>query len=72
MKPVALDLFCGAGGLSYGMKRAGVDILAGVDVDPACRHPFEANVKADFYQKDVAELSIGFVRSLFGLRAPEY
>ena len=70
MKPVALDLFCGAGGLSYGMKQAGVDVLAGVDVDPACRYPFKANVKADFYQKDVAELSIGFVRSLLGTKAP--
>ena len=65
MKPAVVDLFCGAGGLSYGMKQAGVDILAGIDIDPACRHPFETNVKAKFYQEDVAELSIGFVESLF-------
>lgn len=63
--PVAIDLFCGAGGLSYGMKQAGVEILAGIDIDPACRHPFEANVKSKFYQKDVAELPISFVESLF-------
>ena len=62
---IAVDLFCGAGGLSYGMKRAGITISAGIDIDPACRHPFQTNVEAAFYQKDVAELSPRFVESLF-------
>ena len=64
-QPIAVDLFCGAGGLSYGMKRAGITISAGIDIDPACRHPFEANVEAAFYEKDVADLSPQFVESLF-------
>jgi DNA (cytosine-5)-methyltransferase 1 len=64
-QPIAVDLFCGAGGLSYGMKHAGITISAGIDIDPACKHPFEANVEADFYEKDVAELSPQFVESLF-------
>lgn len=63
--PTAIDLFCGAGGLSYGMKQAGVDVVAGIDIDPACRHPFEANVGAKFYEKDLADLSPEFVASLF-------
>ena len=63
--PVAVDLFCGAGGLSFGMKQAGIAISAGIDLDPACRHPFEANVRAKFYQEDVAGLSSEFVASLF-------
>ena len=28
-----VDLFCGIGGLSYGMKTAGFHILAGYDLD---------------------------------------
>ena len=64
-EPVAIDLFCGAGGLSYGMKQAGITINAGIDIDPACRHPFEANVKARFHRSDLAELSPMFVASLF-------
>lgn len=64
-KPVAIDLFCGAGGLSYGMKQAGIEILAGIDIDPTCRHPFEVNVEARFYQKDMADLSVEFMESLF-------
>lgn len=63
--PSAVDLFCGAGGLSFGMKQAGVAISAGIDLDPACRYPFETNVEAQFYQEDVAKLSPEFVSSLF-------
>ena len=64
-QPVAVDLFCGAGGLSYGMKQAGIEIIAGIDIDPSCKHPFEANVKAPFHQIDVAKLQSDFVDTLF-------
>jgi len=33
-KPTAVDIFCGAGGLSEGFKQAGFEILLGVDCDP--------------------------------------
>ena len=65
MRPVAVDLFCGAGGLSYGMQQAGVAICGGIDIDPTCKHPFEENVKANFYEYDVSELTSDFVASLF-------
>ena len=68
--PAAVDLFCGAGGLSYGMKRAGVRICAGIDIDPTCRHPFEANVRATFHEKDAVDLSPEFIESLFPDGAP--
>lgn len=63
--PAAVDLFCGAGGLSYGMQRAGIAIRGGIDMDPGCKHPFEENVKADFHERDVADLTSDFVGSLF-------
>jgi len=44
-----VDLFCGAGGLSEGLREAGVTIVAGVDVDSACAYPFEANIEAPFW-----------------------
>lgn len=55
---VAVDLFCGAGGLTHGLRKAGVEVAAGYDVDPACEWPFEANNgTAKFYKSDVAELT---------------
>ncbi len=47
------------------MQQAGIEIVAGIDIDPACRYPFEENVKAKFYEKDVADASTEFVASLF-------
>ena len=41
-----LDLFCGAGGCSYGYMQAGFDIKAGVDLDNQPNYPF------DFFQGD--------------------
>ena len=64
-QPAVVDLFCGAGGLSYGMQQAGMTIAGGIDIDPACRHPFESNVKADYYERDIANLSSDFVATIF-------
>jgi DNA (cytosine-5)-methyltransferase 1 len=50
-------LFCGAGGLTHGLSKAGVEVWAGVDIDPACRFPYTANNKAKFLLQSVGDLS---------------
>lgn len=53
----AIDLFCGAGGLTYGLRKAGVDVRLGIDLDPACAYPFSANNKSEFLEQDVAQVT---------------
>jgi len=54
----AVDFFCGAGGMSYGLAKAGIKVLAGIDCDGSCRETYERNNKpAKFIQKDVGKLS---------------
>jgi len=42
-KPIAVDLFSGAGGLSLGLKDAGFDVVAGVELDPQASATFALN-----------------------------
>jgi DNA (cytosine-5)-methyltransferase 1 len=53
----AVDLFCGAGGLTRGLKAAGIDVRLGVDVDPACEYPFAFNNRTRFLRKPIQELT---------------
>ena len=63
----AVDLFCGAGGLSHGLLRAGVYVTAGVDLDPDAAFAYEANNPgAHFFQWDVARKNSQSIRKLFG------
>lgn len=48
-----VDLFCGIGGLSYGMKSRGFHILAGYDLDWTCQYAYETNNEAKFNYKDI-------------------
>jgi DNA (cytosine-5)-methyltransferase 1 len=54
----AVDLFCGAGGLTRGLLNAGIRVVAGYDIDPACQYAYEYNNrKASFKLKNVSDLS---------------
>ena len=48
-----VDLFCGVGGLSYGLKRMGFKILDGYDFDASCEFAYEKNTKARFHHRDI-------------------
>ena len=50
-----VDLFCGIGGLSYGLKKAGINVVAGIDTDGSCAYAYEYNNNATFICKSVSE-----------------
>jgi len=52
-----VDLFCGAGGLTYGFEQGGLPVRAGYDIDPACQFPYKHNTKAEFILEDVERVN---------------
>jgi DNA (cytosine-5)-methyltransferase 1 len=62
-----IDLFCGAGGLTHGFILEGLRVVAGIDVDPACRFPYEGNnYRAKFIERDIAKVTTEEIKELFG------
>lgn len=65
-KTAVVDLFCGAGGLAFGLKSAGLTVMTGVDLDPSCRHPFEHNTNARFECRDISNVKSKQLEEWFG------
>lgn len=42
-KPKAIDLFCGCGGISVGLQRAGFEVVAGIDIEKKYLASFKCN-----------------------------
>jgi len=61
-----VDLFCGAGGLTHGFILEGLSVAAGIDFDPACRFPYEANNDSNFIERDISKVSVADLSLLFG------
>ncbi|MEL6489792.1 MAG: DNA cytosine methyltransferase [Cyanobacteria bacterium J06621_3] len=60
-----IDLFCGAGGLTHGLIKAGIRVIAGIDLDAQCRFPYETNNASTFIERDVRQISGGNIAELF-------
>lgn len=61
-----IDLFCGAGGLTHGFELEGIPVVAGVDLDPRCKYPYETNNEAQFVERSVERLRTQDVNKYFG------
>lgn len=57
MKITAVDLFCGAGGLSYGLQEAGISVQAGFDYDHDCEVAYDENIQGEFVRTDIRPLA---------------
>lgn len=65
MTYVAVDLFCGIGGLTKGLQLSGINVVAGIDIDETCRFAYETNNRSEFINKDISNLAAVEVLDLF-------
>lgn len=52
-----IDVFCSAGGLIYGLQKASISMVPGIDLDLTYEFPFVENNRAQFIKADVRELT---------------
>ena len=65
----AIDLFCGAGGLTLGLKRAGFRVLAGVEMEDSPAKTYRANhPDTHCFQNDIRRLGAAQLIKAIGLK----
>ncbi len=62
-RPWAIDLFCGAGGLSLGLEDGGFSVVAAADSDPVATETHAANIEGLTWTGDLSDPS-AFIRQL--------
>jgi DNA (cytosine-5)-methyltransferase 1 len=67
--PTAVDLFCGCGGLTVGLKRAGFCVIGALDSDPLAIESFRLNhPEAKLWERDIGDVSASRMMRELGLR----
>jgi DNA (cytosine-5)-methyltransferase 1 len=69
--PTAIDLFCGAGGLSLGLSRAGFRLVAGVDNWDAAARTYARNFDHPFLRADLAVIDPASLMRAIGVEPGE-
>jgi len=71
-KPRAIDLFCGCGGLTLGLKQAGFDVIGAVEIDTLAVETYKANhPEVEVFEEDIRELSTLRVKRKLGIKKGE-
>jgi len=65
----AVDLFCGIGGLTYGLQKSGIKVVAGIDNDETCRFAYETNNGSSFISADIKEYGAKDINKLYSNNA---
>ena len=68
MKFKAIDLFCGAGGLSTGLKKSGFRLCLGVDIDEKALKTYKCNLKrSKVLKEDIKKVTGEKITELTGI-----
>lgn len=54
---IAVDFFCGGGGMTRGLLNAGIQVLCGIDSNPACKKTYEENNHVRYMETDIIQLT---------------
>lgn len=60
----AVDLFCGVGGLTCGLRKAGISVVAGIDLDATCEYAYTENNGSVFINKSIADVAGQEIKNL--------
>lgn len=64
----AIDFFCGGGGMTCGLRQAGIDVIAGVDFDKDAKETYEFNNPGAVYiQTDIRNLRSNYFERNFDI-----
>jgi DNA (cytosine-5)-methyltransferase 1 len=61
-----VDLFSGIGGLTYGFQSAGLNVVAGIDIDATCSYGYEKSNNTRFVLKDISDVSNEEIMEMYG------
>lgn len=65
MSVQVIDLFCGVGGLTKGLEKAGFKVIAGFDNDSTCEYAYTHNNNAAFHKKDIRDVKGSEINSIY-------
>ena len=60
-----VDLFCGVGGLTRGLLDAGLDVVAGFDIDSTCQFTYEHNNNVNYHLRNIREVTGKEITALY-------
>lgn len=65
----AIDFFCGGGGMTYGLRLAGINVIAGVDFDKDAKETYETNNPGTkFILSDIRNLRSNYFEKNFDIQ----
>ena len=65
----AIDFFCGGGGMTYGLRMAGIDVIAGIDIDNDAKETYEFNNPGTvFIESDIEKLTFDYLEKELNLK----
>ena len=65
MKVQVVDLFCGIGGLTCGLIKSGLSVIAGLDNDSTCQYAYEHNNHVPYKTRNIREVACEEINEIY-------